>query len=327
MGVGRAVDGSGRSHPGAVARSRQEPAFRQHPSASGCCGFCDAETGAVEATAGPFALDAVLDQLLTVDTPAARRWWPWDQGHPHLYRITVRISDESGPVDEVEITAGVRTVARDRLANGQPWRFLINGCHVFLRGANWVPADILPGRINEADYAPLIGLARDAGINFLRIWGGGIREKRAFWELCNRHGIMAMQEFPLACAFLDHYGRDAEYLSTLESESRGITMALRNHPALIAWCGGNEINPRRERAPLRTIEQVLAIEDGTRPWIPASPAEGDVHQWDVWHGLAPWQSLDRVRAPFMSEFGLQALPHSSTDSHSVRRWRATVVGR
>ena len=262
--------------------------------------------------AGPYALTDEMDQSFTIDMPAARRWWPWDQGHPHLYRIIIRICDESGPLDEIEIRAGVRSVSRDRLANGHPWRFIVNGRPVFLRGANWVPADILPGRMDSNDYARLVGLARDAGINFLRIWGGGIREKAAFWEQCDRQGIMAMQEFPLACAFLDHYPRNAQHLGALASEARGIVAALRGRPSLIAWCGGNEVNPRRERLPLRIIEQVIAAEDGTRPWIPASPSQGDVHQWDVWHGLAPWESFGRVRAPFMSEFGLQALPHAIT---------------
>jgi beta-mannosidase len=153
---------------------------------------------------------------------------------------------------------------------------------------------------------------REAGINFLRVWGGGVREKRAFWETCDRLGIMAWQEFPLACAFLDHYPRDAAYLSALAGEARGIVRGLRNHPSLIAWCGGNEINPARERLPLQTLAAVLAEEDPARPWIPASPSDGDVHQWQVWHGLAPWADYADTGAPFMSEFGLQALPDAST---------------
>ena len=274
--------------------------------------ICDAGGDGDGATAGPYALTDEVIQSFTVDMPAARRWWPWDQGHPHLYRIIIRICDESGPLDEIEIRAGVRSVSRDRLANGHPWRFIVNGRPVFLRGANWVPGDILPGRVSPSNYARMAGLARDAGINFLRVWGGSIREKAAFWEQCDRRGIMAMQEFPLACAFLDHYPRDEQYLGALASEARGIVAALRGRPSLIAWCGGNEVNPRRERLPLRIIEQVIGAEDGTRPWISASPSQGDVHQWDVWHGLAPWESLGRVRAPFMSEFGLQALPHADT---------------
>ncbi len=272
----------------------------------------NADGALIRLTQDTFQLGDSKESVLTFDSSPIARWWPWDQGEPRLYRLTVRLLDDRGPVDEVDTEVGVRTIRCERFPNGAPWRFTINGRPVFLRGANWVPADILPGRLQEEDYARLLDSARTAGINFLRIWGGGIREKRAFWEQCNRRGIMAMQEFPLACAFLDHYPCDHQYLSVLESEARGIVTALRNHPSLIIWCGGNEISPRRERLPLRTIERVVVREDGSRPWIPASPSEGDVHQWDVWHGAAPWQSLAEVQAPFMSEFGLQALPAEAT---------------
>ena len=117
-----------------------------------------------------------------------------------------------------------------------------------MRGANWVPADVLPGRLREADYARLLTQARTAGINFLRVWGGGLREKQAFWDICDRSGILAWQEFPLACDFLGGYSRDPDYLALLTAEAGGMVEALRNHPSLIAWCGGNEINPERERS-------------------------------------------------------------------------------
>jgi len=144
------------------------------------------------------------------------------------------------------------------------------------------------------------------------VWGGGVREKPDFWEACDRLGIMAWQEFPIACAFFDHYPREQDYLGRLSAEARGIVRALRNHPSLIAWCGGNEINPRRERLPLGAIEGVLQREDPDRPWIPASPSDGEVHQWQVWHGYAPWTDLAETKSPFMSEFGLQALPDAAS---------------
>jgi beta-mannosidase len=245
-------------------------------------------------------------------TPRAQLWWPWDQGEPHLYRVTVRLADEAGLVDEISRVTGVRTVARTKLPDGSPWRFSVNGRPLFLRGANWVPADVLPGRVRPEDYTRLVEQARNAGINFLRVWGGGLREKSAFWEMCDRLGIMTWQEFPLACAFIDHYPREQDYLGILAAEARGIVRALRNHPSLIAWCGGNEINPRREALPLGAIEGVLQREDPDRPWIPASPSDGEMHQWLVWHGYAPWTELAETETPFMSEFGLQALPDAAT---------------
>jgi beta-mannosidase len=257
-------------------------------------------------------LNLNLSLNLNLDLPAAHFWWPWDQGQPHLYRVTVRLLDDAGVLDEAAQIVGVRSVARAAFPDGGKWRWLINGRPVFLRGANWVPVDVLPGRVTEADYARLLGMARDAGVNFLRVWGGGVREKRVFWDNCDRLGIMAWQEFPLACAFLGHYPRDGAYLDGLAAEARGTVRALRNHPSLIAWCGGNEISPRRERLPLGTLGRVLAEEDPARPWILASPCDGDLHHWQVWHGRAPWADLAGLDAPFMSEFGMQALPDALT---------------
>ena len=255
-----------------------------------------------------------LNLNLSLDLASVRRWWPWDQGEPRLYRVTVRLLTGDDVLDEISQVIGVRSVRREALPGGAPWQFVVNGRPIFLRGANWVPADVLPGRVTEADYERLLWQAHAAGINFLRVWGGGVREKRAFWDLCDRLGIMAWQEFPLACAFLDHYPRDADYLAALSQEVRGTARLLRNHPSLIAWCGGNEIDTKREVEPLSAIEAALTEEDPGRVFIPASPSDGDVHQWDVWHGLAPWTNLAEKQLPFVSEFGLQSLPNAATIS-------------
>lgn len=269
-------------------------------------------TEAQEVFSSNFDPDLSLDLTFMLNLASARLWWPWDQGEPRLYRVTVRLLDENGVLDEACQVVGVRSVQREPLAGGNGWRFSINGRPVFLRGANWTPADVLPGRVTEADYARLLNMARDAGVNFLRVWGGGVREKRSFWELCDRLGIMAWQEFPLACTFLDHYPRNRAYLGALEQEARGMIRGLRNHPSLIAWCGGNEINPARERLPLAAVRNVLIREDPGRPWLPASPSAGDVHRWDVWHGYAPWSRLYEETAALVSEFGLQAAPDAAT---------------
>jgi beta-mannosidase len=253
-----------------------------------------------------------LNLNLNLDLASSRRWWPWEQGEQSLYRVRVRLQDKDGVLDEAEVVTGVRSVRREPLPGGAPWQFVVNGRPIFLRGANWAPADILPGRVRDEDYDRLLAQARAAGINFLRVWGGGVREKRAFWERCDRLGLMVWQEFPLACAFLDHYPRDPAYLDALTHEARGIVRSLRHHPSLIAWCGGNEINPRREKLPLQVIADVLAQEDPTRPFIPASPSDGEQHDWSVWHGFAPWPRLAETQSPFLSEFGLQALPDPLT---------------
>ena len=47
-------------------------------------------------------LNLNLSLNLSLDLPSARLWWPWDQGEPNLYRVTVRLLDDAGVLDEIE---------------------------------------------------------------------------------------------------------------------------------------------------------------------------------------------------------------------------------
>jgi beta-mannosidase len=237
---------------------------------------------------------------LTVRSP--RMWWPWDHGRPDLYRLVVAVRAGDRILDSIGQTIGLRQIELDN------WTFRVNGRRVFARGANWVPAELLPGRVAHRDYHALLSLAREANMNMLRLWGGGLREKRAFYELCSRLGILVWQEFPFACAYLARFPRSASYGRLVDAEVRSVVRDLRNHACLALWCGGNEFSPERNAALVATLEQAVGCEDPTRPFLPASPTTGDSHNWKVWHHFQPAANYRLDHAPFASEFGLQAPP-------------------
>jgi beta-mannosidase len=247
---------------------------------------------------------------LTIRRP--RLWWPWDHGQPDLYELAVEVWDGKESLDSTTQTVGLRRVELDG------WTLRINGRRVYARGANWVPADILPGCVTESDYRALVGLARDANMNMLRVWGGGLREKRAFYELCDQMGILVWQEFPIACAFVARYPRSPDYLRFADTEVRAIVRELRNHPSVVLWCGGNEFKPERNAPLLDTIRKAATEEDPSRPFLPASPHDGDHHSWKVWHSFHPPAAYKDDAASFASEFGLQAPP----DVKALRRFIA-----
>ena len=252
-------------------------------------------------------LDRNQDPIdLELHVPRPRLWWPWDQGNPHLYRLTVELREDDRCLDSISETVGLRQVEMDS------WTLRINGRRVYARGANWVPADILPGRVQEEDCQALLSLARQANMNMVRVWGGGLREKRAFYDLCDRMGIMVWQEFPLACAFLGRFPRSPEYLQLVEWESEAIVRDLRGHPSLVLWCGGNEFSPERNKPVVGVLRRSVNRLDPDRPFLPASPAEGDSHNWKVWHGYHPPSAYRHDDALFASEFGLQAIPNRKT---------------
>jgi beta-mannosidase len=293
-----------------------------------------------------FDFDLVLSQgpqvkevELSVENPCL--WQPWERGFPHLYEVKVDIYLLPSSVLSDSLTApfGLRTIelgVHERItsapaglqirrsdgwitnpaganrssapSDAPPWTFVINGQTLFIRGANWVPVDALPGRARREDYAQLLGLAKEAGINMLRVWGGGLREKKAFYDLCDELGLLVWQEFPFACVFSGHFPRHESFLSLARRECTAIVRQLRNYPCLVLWCGGNEYSPRRNRKLIATLKAVVAANDGTRPFKDVSPDRGDSHNWRVWHGKANLRHYRRDEAQFASEFGLSSIP-------------------
>ncbi|MCS6801974.1 MAG: glycoside hydrolase family 2 TIM barrel-domain containing protein [Chloroflexota bacterium] len=256
---------------------------------------------------------------LRLSLAEARRWEPWERGRPALYRLEVRLAADGALSDRWSERVGIRTVemgAPSHRGRGAPAddcvRLVVNGRTLFIRGANWVPNDSLLSRLGEEEYRARIEEAKAAGVNLLRVWGGGLREREAFYRICDELGMLVWQEFPFSVAFFDHFPRDRAYAAFVEEECRGIVRALRNHPSVVIWCGGNEFNPNRNRPVVAAIANAVAREDGSRPFRAASPSAGERHNWRVWHAKANVADYRLERAPLLSEFGLQAAPAVET---------------
>ena len=264
----------------------------------------------------PFRIEKRGAQAFSIQLENPHLWNPWDRGEPNVYILRATISDANGELDSLETTFGLRTIELEQnprsSADAAPWTFVVNGLPEFIRGANWVPAEAIPARVTRADYAALLQMARDANINLLRVWGGGLKEKRAFYELCDELGILVWQEFPFAGAGIDYFPRDQEFLRLARQESRAIVRTLRNHPSVALWCGGNEFIPRVNQHIINLLRDAVAMEDGTRPFKPASPSQNESHNWRIWHGLANTRDYENDDALFFGEFGLQGAPNVET---------------
>jgi len=183
----------------------------------------------------------------------------------------------------------------------------------------------------------------------LRVWGGGIYEHEAFYELCDELGLLVWQDFMFACGM---YPAHPAFLASVRAEAEAQVARLRHHACIALWCGNNEdyqvaqsqgvydhtIAPEAATDfPARVIYERLLPEvcarlDPTRTYWPGSPYGGaDVldgsvggrHVWDVWHGtMAPYQAYGQFAGRFVSEFGMQAggsCPrHTATDPAARR---------
>ncbi len=288
-------------------------------------------------------------------------WWTHDLGEPFRYSLQIRLlHQDNTELDREEQLVGVRTLELDQsLDADEPgtrfFRFILNGTPIFARGANWVPADSFVGALTQKRYQQLLEIARDANMNMLRVWGGGIYEHDDFYELCDRLGILIWQDFMFACA--PYPEDDLAFVEEVRQEVRYQIRRLRNHPCLALWCGNNE-NQMLHRLVSLTEEigslpgllyydEIMpeAVEelDGVTPYWPGSSFggpypnsmdEGDVHDWNVWHGLPVDEEAarevisTRTGAPtpedvsflhyaedmgrFISEFGMHASPVHET---------------
>ncbi|UKT65934.1 glycoside hydrolase family 2 protein [Pedobacter mucosus] len=128
---------------------------------------------------------------LTIRAP--KLWWPLNKGKQNLYTLKLSV-DVNGMVShEITTRFGIREITSDQQTPDKSRRFLVNGYPIFIRGSNWVP-DAMLRNTEQRTYAE-IRYTKQAGINFLRLWGGGIAESDYFYQLCDEMGIMVWSEF------------------------------------------------------------------------------------------------------------------------------------
>jgi beta-mannosidase len=278
-------------------------------------------------------------ETLAFEIHDPKLWWPNGLGDQPLYRVTTRLLRGGTALDERSHRVGLRTLElrREQDRYGKSFEFVVNGVPVFVKGANWIPADSFPTRVTRERYAELLRSARDAHMNMLRVWGGGLYESDDFYELADELGLLLWQDFHFSCSM---YPADPPFLANVEVEVEQAVRRLRNHPSLALWCGNNEIEAAwqgwgwKERLPAwlwsdyqklfaELIPKVLAKEDPTRSYWPSSPSAngeappgspdtGDMHFWGVWHGGLPFSDYEKQEPRFMSEYGFQSFPELAT---------------
>ncbi len=264
----------------------------------------------------------------TVQVPRPHLWWPNGWGDQPMYTATFLLLYKQEEIHRLRVSFAIRTVRllREKDADGESFIFEINGKKVFCKGANWVPADSFIPRIPKAKYETLLRMAKDAHMNMIRVWGGGIYEQDIFYELCDSLGLMVWQDFMYACG---EYPSQPHFLGQAKDEAEEVVKRLRNHPSIVLWCGNNECEwgfctEHQDKTPddmrgakiFRDIlPKVCAQHDGTRPYWRSSPfggrdpnaeTRGNHHEWTVWTSWSDFKEYEKDDARFVTEFGFQA---------------------
>jgi len=259
---------------------------------------------------------------LEIEIPDARLWWPNGSGEAHRYEATSSVTVGGETVAGEPFRYGVRTVELDT----RPGRFafVINGVPTFIKGGNWIPSDSLYGRITPEKVTHLVEEAAEANFNVLRIWGGGRFEQDAFYDACDRCGIMLWHDFMAACAPTPVGEQWIAREFELEAECQ--IRRLRNRPCMMLWCGNNEVSACLEGRggddPAwyvfhRMLPSKVRLLAPHIPYWPTSPyggdrtgssTEGDDHHWVVMRRESEYWSAPEYwdepgRSIFNSEYG------------------------
>ena len=220
---------------------------------------------------------------LWLDDP--QLWWPNGQGDQPLYALEARLLDaaDGALLAERATRFAIREIRWQQVDGApadfiNPYQLVVNGRPLRMLGSNILPPDLLFGRMNERGCR-LIRQAAGAGMNSLRVWGGGVFPTDDMFNLADELGIMLSQEFPMSSCRPE---TDAVFLANLEATVRGLVKRYRNHPCIIEWSGGNEMwwYQGDDHPALHLLERIVAEED-SRLFRATCPIQGARHS--PWH--------------------------------------------
>ncbi len=198
-------------------------------------------------------------------------WWPNGYGKANLYRIRLQYANNSGISDDTSFVFGIRTVSTKAVdVKGSLRRdFYVNEKRVHLTGGAWVPDMMLNRDSTRYDYE--MHLCRNANINLVRIWGGGVTPCDEFFEAADRYGLMVWSDFWITGDTQGEFKGSPDWPFESNIFIKNVTntiLRIRNHPSLLVWTGGNEGHARKELYDVMR-ESIITL-DGTRPFIPSS---------------------------------------------------------
>jgi len=273
-------------------------------------------------------------------------WQPNGWGEPTLYDLKVSLKKDSKTLSSKSERIGLRTIelVQEKDEKGKSFYFKVNGNPMYTKGTNWIPSDSFTPRITKEKYKKLIKDCKDANMNMIRVWGGGIYEDDEFYKACDENGILVWQDFMFAGSF---YPSDEDFLNNVKEEVKDQVNRLQNHPSIALWCGNNEIDEAivnwgyqkqfkyskedslqvwkdykkvfHEVIPNALKENLTSEKNIYWPTSPSigwghkeSLTEGDSHYWGVWWGEFPFEIYNEKVPRFASEYGFQGMPSLET---------------
>jgi beta-mannosidase len=276
--------------------------------------------------------------------PNAQLWWPIGFGNQHLYTDSLTLLNSKNEVVDTKVVQfGVRTSKLVQNADkwGTSYEIHVNGIPIFCKGANYIPQEIFPAKVESQDIVKMIDQMVEANFNMVRVWGGGYYPDDIFFKTCDERGIMVWQDLMFACAM---YPGDDAFLASVKTELNYQIPRISAHPSLVLFNGNNEVdvawknwgfqkqyNLKAKDEEIiekayydlfKSLADVSIANWSNTSYIHTSPLsnwgnddfynQGSQHYWGVWHGKDPMSNFATKIGRFNAEYGFQSFPEFST---------------
>lgn len=185
-----------------------------------------------------------FEQALTLDEPKL-----WDTQTPNLYKAVTTISDKQNIIDSYTTTFGIRDI---KFINNEG--FLLNGKPTQLKGVSLHHDGGLVGAaVPKGVWKRRLQSLKEAGVNAIRTAHNPFSQE--FLDLCDEMGLLVQNEFFDEFDYpkdkrLNKHERHDDYISRgytehfqkwAKSDLTRTMLRDRNHPSVIQWSIGNEI--------------------------------------------------------------------------------------
>ena len=255
-------------------------------------------------------------------------WYPNGLGEQPLYDLSVSLYQGDSCIDEYKTKVGIRSFCvehNENARNALPYVFKVNDQKVYVKGVNITPLDQTCYTPNER-YDQLLALLKQANVNLIRVWGGGLIESEYFYSQCDKLGFMVLQDFTQSsCGINNETCKDETYLENFAKTAIFACKELRNHPSLVAFDGGNEmISPdwmplTEEDKTIKMLSDIVKEHCDDRTFYPTTPSglsvNGDMSKKCMNHDIhGPWkyypnhyEYYNNIDSLFHSEFGVDGM--------------------
>ncbi|EDW81442.1 uncharacterized protein Dwil_GK12069 [Drosophila willistoni] len=291
-------------------------------------------------------------------------WWPNGYGEQKLYplhlTLTTWLKDganlRSKSKSQKTLRVGFRTLelVEDPTPDGtgNTFFFRVNGIDMFMKGTNYIPSHILPENQTNEEISYLLHSAKEAHMNMLRVWGGGVYESDYFYDLADSLGLLIWQDMMFACAM---YPVEADFLASVREEVLQNAKRIAHHPSVAIFVTNNENEAAlvqdwydtfydldrfkeeyRKLYLANVIHELKQVSHKSRPEpLVSSPSNGkksaednyispfpqnnnygDVHFYDT--SQDAWNPAIYPRSRFVSEYGFQSLPGQNSWDRSKK---------